>query len=428
VPILGATEQETFMRTYGSSGTVFSIVNLLATSVAAPEWKLYRKPPVDGRVKYTAGKHGDDMRVEVVRHQALSVWSKPNDFYTRHLFMETCQQHLELTGECWWIVERDSRATFPTGLWPVRPDRMTPVPSPDKFLAGYIYTGPSGERVPLNLDEVIQIKYPNPLDPYRGMGPVQSILVDIDAMRYGAEWNRNFFLNSAEPGGIIKVSDELDDPAWDRLLKRWGESHQGVARAHRVAVLEGGAEWQDRAYSMRDMQFSELRNVSRDVIREAWGIHKSMLGNADDVNRANAQTAEEVFGRWKIVPRLDRTRSALNEVFLPMFGSTGEGVEFDYVNPTPEDQESENAELTAKSNAVATLVNAGFDPADACEVVGFPTMKLVKSPAQPPAPQAPVPAASTPPGPDQTAQLDRLMEIMRNELPPLNGHRKAGAR
>ena len=64
-------------------------------------------------------------------------------------------------------------------------------------------------------------------------------------------------------------------------------------------------------------------------------MHKVMTGVTDDVNRANAQTGEEVFASWKVAPRLDRWRDVLNTQFLPLFGSAGEGVEFDYVFPQP---------------------------------------------------------------------------------------------
>ncbi|KKK81335.1 hypothetical protein LCGC14_2814460, partial [marine sediment metagenome] len=63
----------------------------------------------------------------------------------------------------------------------------------------------------MGVDDVVQLKMPNPLDPYRGMGPVQSILADLDSERYSAAWNRNFFINGAEPGGIIEVDRRLDD-------------------------------------------------------------------------------------------------------------------------------------------------------------------------------------------------------------------------
>lgn len=380
----GRTDNETYMRAFGTAGTIYSIVSLLASAVAAPDWRLYRKPSKDGRVRYTTGDQGSDQRTEVVQHQALNVWNHPNDFYTRHSFVETVQQHSELCGEQWWVCDKAGGVNFPTSLWPVRPDRIEPVPSADKFLLGYVYTGPSGEKVPLDVADVVPVLNPNPMDPYRGLGPVQSILVDIDAMKYSAEWNRNFFINSATPGGIIEVDARLSDTEWDEMTNRWRESHQGVSRAHRVAILEGGAKWVPNQLSMRDMDFAKLRDVSRDVLREAWGIHKSMLGNADDVNRANAQTAEEVFGRWKVIPRLDRIKQALNERYLPMFGATGEGVEFDYVNPLPDDREADNAELTAKATAAQLLASTGlWDPDDILETVGLPAMRTVTQPAAP---------------------------------------------
>jgi HK97 family phage portal protein len=343
----------------------------------------------------------------VIRHQALNVINKPNDFFSRFKLFELDQTYLDLTGESYWVIERDPRATFPTGIWSVRPDRMDPVPHPEKYLAGWIYTSPDGqEKIPLGTDEVIQVTYPNPMDPQRGLGPVQSILVDADCSRYSAAWNKNFFFNSALPGGVIAVDHRMADDEWDEFQERWMASHRGMRAAHRVGMLEGGMTWIPNAMSMRDMDFAELRNLSRDVIREAFRMHKVMTGVSDDVNRANAQTGEEVFSNWGVVPRLDRRKDVINNFFLPMFGSTGENVEFDYIRPTPTNREQDNAELTAKANAVVLLVGAGFDPGEACDVVGLPRMSFasVQEAARQPAP--------APGGPDETgadpAEQNRL--------------------
>lgn len=404
---------QTYMQAYASSGTVWQIAHLIASSVAKPEWRLYRKQAQDGRVRYTTNDQGSDQRTEVVKHQALSVLTSPATIstftggtkinlpvWTRFGLFEMSQLHLELTGEAYWVIDRDPRSSVPLGMWPVRPDRMDPVPDPETYLKGWVYTSPDGkEKVPLDVADVIQVKYPNPLDPYRGLGPAQAVLVDIEAARYSAEWNRNYFLNSAEPGGVIQVDHTMDDDEWNDLTNRWREAHRGVARAHRVAVLEQGQTWVPNAHTMKDMDFGNLRNVSRDLIREAWGIHKIMLGNSDDVNRANAQTGEEIFANWTVAPRLDRWKDALNYQFLPLFGSTGEGVEFDYIYPLPQNREQDNLELTTKAAAVAALVAAGFDPDDACEVTGLPPMKVAEKAVQAPAlPPGWVPASPGAPG------------------------------
>lgn len=381
----GGGDPTSYMRAYGSSGTVYSIVSMLARQTAKKPWHLYRQQPQDGRRRYTTGDKGSDQRVEVIKHQAIALWNKPNPFTTGFQFRELGQTYLDLTGEDYIIVGRDARSSIPLSLWQVRPDRMDPVPHREKYLAGWIYTGPSGERVPLQPDEVIQIKYPNPFDPYRGLGPVQAILVDIDAAKYSAQWNRNFFLNSATPGGVIQVDKRLNDDEWNELTTRWRETHRGVGAAHRVAVLEAGAQWVPNAMSMRDMDFGNLRNVSRDVIREAFAMHKAILGTADDVNRANAQTAQEHFESFLLDDRLGRWRDALDYAYLPLFGSAGEGVEMDYEDPVTSNREADALELKSKAGAAAVLVDAGYDPSDVLETVGLPAMAVAERATQEPA-------------------------------------------
>ncbi|NUS24432.1 MAG: phage portal protein [Streptomyces sp.] len=358
------------MAAMGSVGTLFSIVNRTSTATSQVEWKLWR----------TAKSGKDKDRVEVTSHAALDLWNKPNSFMPRQEFVEVEQQHVDLTGEGWWVIARDERSPIPLELWPVRPDRMTPVPDPDMFLRGYMYRAPGGEEVALGLDEVIQLRMPNPLDPYRGMGPVQSILADLDSTKYSAEWNRNFFLNGAAPGGIIKVSKTLGDAEFDELRMRWNEQHRGVANAHRVAILEQG-EWVDRRFTQADMQFVELRKVSRDVIREAFGIPAFALGEVADVNRATAEASKAWFAEMLTVPRLERFKAALNHDLLPLFGVAAQGLEFDYVSPVPGDREADAAELTAQASAAERLVAAGYDPADVLSVVGLPEMRFTSKPA-----------------------------------------------
>lgn len=348
----------------GSVGTLFAIVDRLATSTAAPEWALYR-----------TAKPGQTEREPVEAHAALDLWTKPNDFFSQSLLIETCQQHYDLVGECYWIIARDARSKIPLELWPIRPDRMQPVPSPTDYLAGWVYTGPDGDEVPLGLDDVIQIRRPNPTDPYRGIGPVQTLLADLEGVRLSAEWNRNFFRNSAEPGGIIKVDRSLTDDEFDELRARWSEQHRGVANAHRVAILEAG-EWVDRKYTQRDMQFTELRTVASSVIREAYGMPKFAVGLVDDVNRASAEASATWFAEQMTVPRLRRIREALNTRLLPLYGPSGEGVEFDYEDPVPANQEADNADRQSRVDAFVQLVANGVDPTDAMRVAGLPDMAM----------------------------------------------------
>jgi HK97 family phage portal protein len=312
--------QLTQLSAMTSVGWLFAVVNRIAQSIAAQEWKLYR---VQG------GK-----KIEIDSHPAIDLWKSANPFITREDFLETSQQHMELVGEMWWVLVRNG-VGVPVELQVVRPDRMKPIPHPTEFISGYEYRV-GAVAMALEKDDVIYTRNPNPLDQYRGIGVVQSMMVDLGAERLAAEWMQNFFRNSAEPGGIIEFPTNLQDADFERLAERWRFQHQGVANAHRVAILERGT-WKDRKITQRDMQFEQLRRFERDQILGAFGMPLPIMGITESVNRANAEAAEVMYARWLVRPRLMRIRSALNEKLLKLYPD-GDGLMFDFTDPVPENR------------------------------------------------------------------------------------------
>jgi HK97 family phage portal protein len=357
------------MEQYGEVGTLYGIVSRLSESCGMVDWHLYREP-TGGRREYREV----ETREEVTKHAVLDLLETPNPLMDTCEFIETSVQHYDTAGEFVWVLAHGSiRAAGPIQIWPVRPDRMRVVTSDTEALSGYVYVGPDGERVPLLVEQVIHVRRPNPLDPYRGLGPVQAVSIKLDSNRLAAEYNRNFFLNSAEPGGIIEIEDRLDDDEFRELVQRWREQHQGVANAHRVAILEQG-KWVDRKYTMRDMMFPELAEMSREDIREAFGYPKGMTGATEDVNKAVADANERMFGRYLLRPRLKKIQTGLH-MLLKRYGATGKGLEFDFDDPVPEDREADSKDRITKAQALKLMVEAGADWDGALEIVGLPQIK-----------------------------------------------------
>jgi HK97 family phage portal protein len=401
-PSTQRNDAEAQMKAYGSVGTLFGIVSRLANATSQVRWRLYRKSKT--------GNQQD--RQEITSHAALSVWGKPNKWRTTQELVEETQQHVDLTGEGWLVVGRNPTfKTLPLELWNVAPHRIAPIPHATDFIAGYVYQGPNGERVPLDVDDVLQLRMPAPLDPYRGLGPVQTLMTDLDSVRYSANWNKNFFLNSAEPGGVVEVPERLSDDEFDEMTNRWREQHQGVSNAHRVAVLESGAKWVPRAFSMREMQFVELRKASSEGIMEAYGFPKFALGIVEDVNRATANASKAFFAEQLTTPRCERWKGMLNNDFLPLFGATTANLEFDFDSPVPTDEEAARAERQSKAETAQIYVQG-------LNATRESVKKALELPENlefedPPAP-APAPALGAPePSTDESAQQearDRIPE------------------
>lgn len=376
----GAPDRERQSAAMGGNGTLFSVISQLAIDTSAVEWHMHRfRPgsrdecPLDGC---------DATGVELVEeHAALDVWNRPNDFMSRQELVEQVQQHCDLTGEGWPVFAKTLRLPWPDEIWPVYPHRMSPVPDREKFISGYVYQSPDGELVPLGLKEVGLLRQPHPLDVMRGLSAVGALSVDLDTAGAARLWNRNFFLNSAQPGGIVKVPRRLSDDEFDEMTSRWREQHQGVSAAHRVAILEGeGTDWQTVQYSMKDMQFTELLGVSRTAILEAYRFPESMLGASGDVNRATANTHKAQYAENLIVPRAKRWKGMLNRRFLPAFGATATGLEFAFVSPVPADLEAQNAERNSKATAAREYVVAGFTGESVVEALGLPEALVWEKP------------------------------------------------
>lgn len=369
------TLSTTGVERYGTDPTLFPIVSGLAESTGAVNFHLYAPGP----------SQKDEDRVEILEgeHPAVDLFLNPNPFRSRSEFVEESQQHVDLVGETTILVE--FIGSIPVRLWTIPPWKLAPVkatvvntPAAKQFLQGWVYTADDGELIPLATRQIIQIKLPDPNDPWRGIGPVQAALMFLDTSRFSAQWNRNFFINGAEPNGVVQIEESMSDDEWNEFQDRWRETHQGLSNAHRVAMLENGAVWVPNQITQRDMQFSELQAMSSDFIRKAFRFPKTMLGDTDDANRAVAEAGEYTYGKWMIKPRANRWVAALNNRLMPLYGKDERGLRWDFDPVVGEDDKTAADTVAVRATAAQTLISTGVDSEDAFAVAGLPPMRWTK--------------------------------------------------
>jgi len=310
------------LSTFNQVGWLFAVISRIAEAVASSEWQLYKRK----------GRNRKNWEL-IEDHPLMDLWDNPNPFLDRNIFFEVSQMYLELTGECPWLIVRGGSG-LPVELWPLRPDTVRPIRHPTEFITGYMYKMGSFQTI-LQTEDIIHIKKPSPVDIYQGMSIIQALYPDLDADRYAAEYRRMFFNNSAEPGGILEFEQGLTDEQRDQTRRNWADHHKGTSKAHTVAIIERG-KWVERKTSSKDMQWEQGRRFGRDTIIGAFGVPLSVMGIAEDVNRANAEAGEVSFGRWTVKPRLLRIQRAANTKLVPAFG---EDLRLIFDNPVPDDNE-----------------------------------------------------------------------------------------
>ena len=324
MPLTGLSQSgnvRAYLAAYGEVGWLFATVSRIASSVGESNWSLY-----------WVGAKGQ--KEEIFEHPLLDVWRKPNPFMTQQRLLEYTQMYLDLTGNA-WIIMNPSKIGRPAEMWPVSPQYMRIVPSKEKYIAGYYYER-GGEKIPFPVEDVLHFSCVSPLDQYYGLGPVQGIAIDLDTEKFASEYQRNFFVNSARPDGVLESESTLSDEQWERIQETWQEEHRGVERAHRIAVLEAGLKYKQLALSQEQMGLYEQRKLSRDIILGAYGVPKMMLGIVEEVTRSTAESSEWVYSRWVILPRL---KSLMRGFAISLVNRFDKRLELGFTDPTPDNRE-----------------------------------------------------------------------------------------
>ena len=308
------------MRAYGEIGWLYAVVFRIALGCSEVKWTLHN----------TSNR---EKPKQIFDHPLLKLLNLVNPFMTSNEFIALDTIYQELIGESFWVLNFNELGE-PAEIWIPYPHKMSVVPDKDKFIKGYVY-GTGDDAVPFDVNEVIHFKYPSPLNQYRGLGPAQSIGVNLDAQLNADKWQNQFFYNSARPDGVIESAHSLSDEQFDKLKKNWKEGHQGVNKAHYTALLEDGLVYKQIQNTIKDMDFPNLQLRNRDVIFGVFGMPQSAMGISENVNKANAEAGDYTFARWLVKPRLDWKTAKLQEQLIPKFRNS-KNLKLGYEEVVPE--------------------------------------------------------------------------------------------
>lgn len=323
---------------------VYAAVKLRADAVARPELRVYRVSSVNGQAR----------REWVGReHPAQSLLDGVNPYWTGGDLWRATETYLNLWGESYWAVERDESGT-PFELWPLRPDRVRVVPDEDEYIRGYVYTGLSGESVGFAADEVVRMRYFNPLDEYAGLSPIGPARLSVDMGMDALRGNRSGIGNDATPGVVFETDAVFSETEVEEFYRKWESRHRGPSKKLRPGIIGEGMKASQVGFSPKDMEYlNTLRWTVEDVAR-AFNVPKPLLHDLERATYANIETTRRMFWETCIVPELRFFEEALRERLLPMFGETGLVAEFDTSNI-----EALRESETERARRISMYVSAG---------------------------------------------------------------------
>lgn len=285
-----------------------------------------------GATRWFITKGTDDDQKEIFEHPALDLLAFPNPNTNRREFMERSVLHLDLTGNCFWYIDRNLGKQV-RRAWILRPDLVTVNVGEDGIINNYEYKPAPNKSIIYPLDSIIHIRHAGPYDEYYGISPMSSLRETFDLDANVRIFLNAFFGNMARPDILISVKSAMNELQRKRFADNWNQVFRGPEKAGKPAVLEGDATVTPLAYSNSEQQFKELSDWVRRCILNAYAIPEAMFDPSS--NRATAFQADTTFNRECIIPRLEKFREGLDRLAL----NFDKGIAFAYENPVPKDRE-----------------------------------------------------------------------------------------
>jgi HK97 family phage portal protein len=278
-----------------TSAVVYACVQVLAQTIASLPLLVYRKLPNGGKER--APEH----RLYAILHDA------PNPEMTSYEFRAALVGHVCLWGNAYAEIELSDAGV--NGLWPLRPDRMTPTRDDYNRLV-YDYRLPDGTTKRFQAYQIMHWRGLSS-NGIIGYSPIQqaaeSIGMDIATRQYGAR----FFGNDSRPGGILTHPGKLSDDAAKKLKKRWEEAHRGLNNSQRVAVLEEGINWTTIGVPPEQAQFLETRKYGRAEIAALYRVPLHLINDLERATFSNIEHQSLEFVKYSLVPWLVQIEQAI---------------------------------------------------------------------------------------------------------------------
>jgi len=283
---------------YEKSVWVFASINAIAQNISRVPFHIY-----------TSSKK--DIKTAVETGELYELFMNPNPFMISSTLFFATIIYLELYGEAFWVFDERSNITeIPKRIWVVDPTRMEPVivkdnRGIDKFNGFWKYNVGS-ESLILQPHELLQFKYFNPYNPLRGLSGLEASRIGVEQDYFANKYNKQFFKDGVALSGIIKAPDFLTDEQFERLKSQFEDRHKGQSNAHKVGIIEGGADFvETKAMSQRDMEFTVLKRVIRGEILAAFKTNEVVLGNYENIQSYEGiRNAHEAFWKETLLPKI----------------------------------------------------------------------------------------------------------------------------
>ena len=235
-------------------------------------------------------------------HPLTELFGYVNDEWTPVDLWGVWLVHMLLGGESFLHFVSNGRGV-PTEVWPRRPDLVGIVPDKGRGIyypaaAKYVFDptkgGYSGTPLEIAPEEMCHLRFPNPLNPYRGLSPARAIQAGITIDIFAQAWAKTFLKRGARPDYALIAPQGLTPTEREGYEAKLYEKFQGYENWHKPIVLEDGVtDVKIFSWPPKDIEWLQQRELSRDEVGGLYGVPDEVMGYGRDTY----ENFEKAF-RW----------------------------------------------------------------------------------------------------------------------------------
>lgn len=226
--------------------------------------------------------------------------TKPNPNKTFSILAAEIIQHLGITGDAYWNTTRDRRGR-PLEIWGMHPTTMRVKADEHGAVSGYVQRNRSGEDTDFAAKEVQHFRLPDPYNDLYGESPLSVVLEDVGLDLQAMRANRALFANGFKPSAVAILNQEFTPEEQQTAAEQLRTANIGASNAHRLTVLGGVTDLKQWGSNLKDMEFTQLRELSTHKITTAYGIPILLLGyhNTGDMSTSRVLERQTHIGTYR---------------------------------------------------------------------------------------------------------------------------------
>jgi HK97 family phage portal protein len=295
---------------------VYAAVNAIAQEVALHQPFFYRN----------TGQAEHEQLPLPHTHPLVRLLAAPNPWLTPWELWYLSTVYLELTGNCYWYAPcyrvGARRTRLPGELWIIPTPWVRVVPDADDYVRSYVVAPPGAAPEAFDPDEVIHLKYPNPLDPHYGLSPLQANALTVDANTELQKSRYQAFHAGQRPGIVLQTEQTLSEATVRRLEEKLQGRFGGRENWHRPLVLEQGLRASPWTLTPAEMDYLNSARMTRDEIFALYRVPGPIAGLVENLGLgANIWFGARVmFCEGTIQPKLALLSQALTRDLARRYG------------------------------------------------------------------------------------------------------------